>query len=60
MFNNNNNKKKISLQVKVVCETRDWEHAQELRSDLLANYRDVVFNDIPLALSSEIASQQRQ
>lgn len=51
----------ISLQVKVVCETRDWEHAQELRSVLLENYRHVVFNDIPLALSSEIAThQQRQ
>lgn len=51
-------KNNILLQVKVVCETRDWEHAQELRADLLANYRDVVFNDIPLALSSEIASHQ--
>lgn len=42
------------LQVKVVCETRDWEHAQELRSVLLDNYRFVVFNDTPLALSSEM------
>lgn len=41
------------LQVKVVCETRDWEHAKELRAALLKKYRDVVFNDTPLALSGE-------
>lgn len=37
-----------------MCETRDWEHAQELRGVLLANYRYVYFNDTPLALSSEM------
>lgn len=38
------------FQVKIVCETRDWEHAQELRKVLLKNYRKVVFNDLPLAI----------
>lgn len=37
------------LQVKVVCETRDWEHFKELRQVLLENYRSVDFNDLPLA-----------
>ncbi|XP_031619975.1 uncharacterized protein LOC116338699 [Contarinia nasturtii] len=47
-----------SVEVKVVCETRDWAHAQELRSVLHENYRFVVFNDTPLALSSETATPQ--
>lgn len=46
------------FQVKVVCETRDWEHAKELRTVLLSNYKYVVFNDTPLAISNEMAEQQ--
>nr|AWS20467.1 threonine dehydratase [Mayetiola destructor] len=38
-----------SVEVKVVCETRDWEHSKELRKVLLENYQFVVFNDLPLA-----------
>jgi threonine dehydratase len=37
--------------VKVVCETRDWMHAEELRKLLLANYSYVVFSDTPKAIS---------
>lgn len=43
----------LSKQVTVVCETRDWEHAQELRKTLLEQYKWVVFSDTPLALSIE-------
>lgn len=48
----------FNFQVKVVCETRDWEHAKELRSTLSKKYRDVVFNDTPLAISAEISTTQ--
>lgn len=46
----------VLFQVKIVCETRDWEHAQELRSVLAGKYQDVIFSDIPLALSSGLTS----
>lgn len=39
-----------SVEVKVVCETRDWEHSKELRQVLRRAYRQVVFNDVPLAI----------
>ena len=35
------------LQVKVVCETRDIEHANMLKDMLYKNYKDVVFGEIP-------------
>jgi len=41
-----------SVEVKVVCETRDWEHSEELRKVLLSNYENVTFNDTPVAISS--------
>lgn len=40
-----------SVEVKVVCETRDWAHSQEMRTVLLNKYDKVVFNDVPLAIS---------
>lgn len=40
-----------SVEVKVVCETRDWEHSKELRQVLKRTYRHVVFNDVPLAIN---------
>lgn len=42
-----------SVEVKVVCETRDWEHSQELRAVLAKTYRQVAFNDVPLAINIE-------
>jgi len=39
------------VEVKVVCETRDWEHSQELKRALNAKYENVKFNDLPLAIS---------
>lgn len=40
-----------SVQVKVVCETRDWEHAEQLRKELMKNYTNIVFSDLPLAIT---------
>lgn len=40
-----------SVEVKVVCETRDWEHSMELRRVLSKEYSHVVFNDVPLAIN---------
>jgi hypothetical protein len=35
------------FQVKVVCETRDLEHANMLKEMLNRNYKEVVFGEIP-------------
>lgn len=40
-----------SVDVKVVCETRDWEHSIELRQVLNKAYKNVVFTDVPLAIN---------
>lgn len=40
----------FSVVVKVVCETRDWEHSEEMRKALLEKYEKVEFNDVPLAI----------
>ncbi|KAJ3637230.1 hypothetical protein MTP99_000705 [Tenebrio molitor] len=37
----------FSVEVKVVCETRDYAHSLELRDLLLARYKKVKFDDIP-------------
>jgi hypothetical protein len=37
----------IILQVKVVCETRDIEHANILKQTLSENYKTVIFGEIP-------------
>jgi threonine dehydratase len=42
----------FTVGVKVVCETRDWEHSELLRKTLHDNLYDVVFNDVPLAITS--------
>lgn len=39
-----------SVVVKVVCETRDWEHSEEMRKALQDKYKRVEFNDVPLAI----------
>lgn len=39
------------VEVKVVVETRDWDHSQELREALISKYKHVKFSDLPLALS---------
>lgn len=39
-----------SVAVKVVCETRDWEHSEVLRNSLQEKYQKVEFNDVPLAI----------
>lgn len=39
-----------TAQVKVICETRDWAHSEELRKLLTENYSRVVFNDVPMAI----------
>ncbi|XP_047102892.1 L-threonine ammonia-lyase [Schistocerca piceifrons] len=39
----------FSVVVKVVCETRDMQHASQLRETLYKNYEKVVFGDIPTA-----------
>jgi len=35
------------FQVKVVCETRDIEHANILKQMLYENYKRVIFGEIP-------------
>lgn len=40
----------IKFQVKVVCETRDWEHSVELRKTLKERYAQVRFIDSPMAI----------
>jgi hypothetical protein len=35
------------LQVKIVCETRDIEHANILKKTLHKNYKTVIFGEIP-------------
>lgn len=36
----------FSVKVKIVCETRDMDHTQELKKALLANYKNVSFGEI--------------
>jgi hypothetical protein len=39
--------KPFIFQVKVVCETRDIEHANMLKKMLYENYKKVIFGEIP-------------
>ncbi|XP_058821522.1 L-threonine ammonia-lyase-like [Topomyia yanbarensis] len=39
-----------SVQVKVICETRDWNHSREIRKMLQDSYEDVFFYDLPMAM----------
>lgn len=41
-----------SVDIKVVCETRDWEHSCELRKVLTEKYQRVAFNDLPMAIEN--------
>lgn len=43
-----------SVAVKVVCETRDWEHSQILRQALKEKYDQVEYNDVPLAMKTKL------
>jgi threonine dehydratase len=42
-----------SVSVKVFCETSDWNHSQQLKKLLLANYKNVSFSDVPMAIKDE-------
>ena len=42
-----------SVAVKVVCETRDWEHSEKMRQALHEKYDKVEFCDVPLAIKKE-------
>lgn len=42
-----------SVSVKVVCETRDWSHSEELRKALTRKYTRVTFWDTPLAIANK-------
>lgn len=39
-----------SVEVKVICETRDWNHTKQMRSMLQQTYEDVYFYDMPMAI----------
>ncbi|XP_053694521.1 L-threonine ammonia-lyase [Sabethes cyaneus] len=39
-----------SVEVKVICETRDWNHSQEMRKMLQEIYTHVQFYDLPMAI----------
>lgn len=43
----------FSVGVKIVCETRDWAHSEQLRKALMDTFSEVVFNDVPLALQKK-------
>ncbi|XP_055678510.1 L-threonine ammonia-lyase [Lutzomyia longipalpis] len=42
----------FSVEVKVVCETSDWAHSEQLRKVLTEKYSHVVFNDVPMAIAN--------
>lgn len=42
-----------TVEVKVVCETRDWEHSLELKNELKKYYSKVQFSDVPLAINEK-------
>nr|XP_029714117.1 uncharacterized protein LOC115258189 [Aedes albopictus] len=39
-----------SVEVKVICETRDWQHSQEMRKMLQETYQEVYFYEMPMAI----------
>lgn len=39
------------VEVKVICETRDWEHSKEMRKVLQETYSKVHFYDMPMAIT---------
>ncbi|TMW49409.1 hypothetical protein DOY81_005510, partial [Sarcophaga bullata] len=41
-----------TVEVKVVCETRDWEHSMELKNKLNEVFGKVQFSDTPLAIEN--------
>lgn len=40
-----------TVEVKVVCETRDWAHSTELRTELKKRYRKVKFSEVLMAIN---------
>uniref|UniRef100_A0A1I8PCQ1 L-serine deaminase n=1 Tax=Stomoxys calcitrans TaxID=35570 RepID=A0A1I8PCQ1_STOCA len=44
-----------TVEVKVVCETRDWTHSMELMNELKKHYQKVQFSDEPLAINDSLA-----
>lgn len=38
------------VEVKVVCETFDWEHSELLRKKLMDKYTHINFTDVPMAI----------
>jgi len=39
-----------SVEVKVVCETSDWSHSEQLRHLLREKYTHVTFTDLPMTI----------
>ncbi|CAD6993790.1 unnamed protein product [Ceratitis capitata] len=44
-----------TVEVKVVCETRDWAHSMELKNELKKYYTRVEFSEEPLAINYSVA-----
>ncbi|XP_075148718.1 serine racemase [Haematobia irritans] len=49
-----------TVEVKVVCETRDWPHSMELMNALKNHYNKVQFSDEPLAISDQVLMQGKK
>jgi len=45
-----------TVEVKVVCETRDWAHSMELRNELKRRYQKVQFSEVPMAIHGQLAN----
>uniref|UniRef100_A0A1A9WQ56 L-serine deaminase n=1 Tax=Glossina brevipalpis TaxID=37001 RepID=A0A1A9WQ56_9MUSC len=43
-----------TVEVKVVCETRDWEHSMQLKNNLKKHYQKVQFSELPLAINADV------
>lgn len=42
-----------TVEVKVVCETRDWEHSTQLKNGLKKRYKKVLFSEVPMAIPKQ-------
>lgn len=49
-----------TVEVKVVCETRDWAHSTELKEELKRHYSKVQFSEEPLAIHEQMINQGKK
>ncbi|XP_061393892.1 L-threonine ammonia-lyase [Musca vetustissima] len=49
-----------TVEVKVICETRDWAHSTELKEELKRHYTKVQFSEEPLAIHEQMINQGKK